>query len=356
MKLTLTDIAQLAELPVDTIIDARSPAEFAEDHLPGAVNLPSLSDAERAEVGTIYVQDDRFKARRIGAALVARNVAAHLQGPLSDKDGSWRPLVYCWRGGQRSGSFASILEQIGWRVSLLDGGYRAYRRLVVQMLYEAPLDLRLVLLDGNTGTAKTRLLEMLEIDGIQVIDLEGLANHRGSALGARAGGQPTQKLFDGRLAQRIAGLDPSRPVVIEAESHKVGARIVPPSLWSAMKAAPVVRVTAPVAARAAYLAEAYSDMTDQPDLLKNSLDLLRNLRGHETVDHWQMLVDGRDFDTLARELIVQHYDPGYDRARVRHDMADPETVALPALKDTALQTALPGLVEAISRATGSNAG
>ncbi|WP_113911751.1 tRNA 2-selenouridine(34) synthase MnmH [Roseovarius dicentrarchi] len=356
MKLTLTDIAQLAALPVDTIIDARSPAEYAEDHLPGAINLPSLSNAERAEVGTIYVQQDRFKARRIGAALVARNVAAHLEGPLAGKDGSWRPMVYCWRGGQRSGSFASILEQIGWRVSLLEGGYRAYRRLVVQMLYEAPLALTPVLLDGNTGTAKTRLLELLEDAGVQVIDLEGLANHRGSALGARAGGQPSQKLFDGRLAQRIAALDPARPVVIEAESHKVGARVVPPSLWSAMKAAPVVRVTAPVAARAAYLADAYGDMTDQPDLLKGSLDLLRNLRGHETVDHWQRMVDARDFNTLARELIVQHYDPGYDRARVRHDMARPETVDLPALDDAALQAALPGLIEAINRASGAGAG
>ena len=356
MKLALTSIAQLATLPIDKLIDARSPSEYAEDHLPGAINLPSLSDAERAEVGTIYVQDDRFKARRIGAALVARNVAAHLEGPLSTKDGSWRPLVYCWRGGQRSGSFASILEQIGWRVSLLDGGYRAYRRLVVQMLYEAPLAVKPVLLDGNTGTAKTRLLELLEAEGVQVIDLEGMANHRGSALGARAGGQPSQKLFDGRLAQRIAALDPARPVVIEAESHKVGTRIVPPSLWSAMKAAPSVRVTAPVAARAAYLAEAYGDMTEQPDLLKGSLDLLRNLRGHETVDHWQQMVDARDFNALAGELIVQHYDPGYARARARHAMAEAQTVDLPALDDAALKAALPTLIAAIGRAAGSSVG
>lgn len=356
MKLTLTEIAQLATLPVDTLIDARSPAEYAEDHLPGAINLPSLSDDERAEVGTIYVQDDRFKARRVGAALVARNVAAHLEGPLSAKDGSWRPLVYCWRGGQRSGSFASILDQIGWRVSLLDGGYRAYRRLVVNMLYEAELALTPVLLDGNTGTAKTRLLELLEAQGVQVIDLEGLANHRGSALGARPGGQPTQKLFEGRLAQRIAALDPARPVVIEAESHKVGTRIVPPSLWTAMKNAPVIRVTAPVAARAAYLATAYGDMTGQPGALKQNLDLLRHLRGHETVDHWQRMVDAQDFTALARELIVQHYDPGYENARARHDLATPQTVDLDTLDDAGLTAALPGLIDAIKRAAGSNAG
>ncbi|WP_138935724.1 tRNA 2-selenouridine(34) synthase MnmH [Roseovarius arcticus] len=351
MKLTLTDISELSHLAADTVIDARSPAEFAEDHLPGAINLPSLSDDERAQVGTIYVQDDRFKARRIGASLVARNVAAHLEGPLANYDGSWQPLVYCWRGGQRSGAFASILEQIGWRTHLLDGGYRAYRRLVVTMLYEQPLALRPVLLDGNTGTAKTRLLELLAGAGAQVIDLEGLANHRGSALGAREGGQPPQKLFEGRLAQCIAALDPLRPVVIEAESHKVGTRIVPPSLWMAMKDAPVVRVTAPLPARAQYLAKAYADMTDQPDVLIQSLDLLRPLRGHEAVDHWQAMVEAGEFPELAASLMQHHYDPGYERARERHDRAAAETVHLPALDDAALDKALPALMEAIERVT-----
>lgn len=349
MKLTLTDISELAHLAADTLIDARSPAEFAEDHLPGAINLPSLSDDERAQVGTIYVQDDRFKARRIGASLVARNVATHLEGPLANYDGSWQPLVYCWRGGQRSGAFASILDQIGWRTHLLDGGYRAYRRLVVTMLYEQPLALRPVLLDGNTGTAKTRLLELLAGAGVQVIDLEGLANHRGSALGAREGGQPPQKLFEGRLAQCIAALDPLRPVVVEAESHKVGTRIVPPSLWMAMKDAPVVRVTAPLSARAQYLAKAYADMTDQPDVLIQSLDLLRPLGGHEAVDQWQAMVGSGEFTELAASLMQHHYDPGYERARERHDRAAPETIDLPALNHAALDAALPALMDAIKR-------
>src|SRR6056297_3525094 len=161
MKFELPALSALRDLTVDTIIDARSPAEFAEDHLPGAINLPSLSDDERAQVGTIYVQDDRFKARKIGAAYVASNVAGYLRGALADKPGDWRPLVYCWRGGQRSGAFATILQQIGWRVRVLDGGYRAYRRLVANMLYDQPLTLKPVLLDGNTGTAKTRLLALL---------------------------------------------------------------------------------------------------------------------------------------------------------------------------------------------------
>ncbi|WP_101068067.1 tRNA 2-selenouridine(34) synthase MnmH [Roseovarius salinarum] len=347
MHLTLNSLDDLARLPADTVIDARSPAEFAEDHLPGAMNLPSLSDAERAEVGTIYVRQDRFLARKIGAAHVARNVARHLEGPLRDKDGGWRPLVYCWRGGQRSGAFASILQQIGWRARVLDGGYRAYRRLVVRLLYDRPLDLRPVLLDGNTGTAKTRLLALLADRGWQVVDLEGLANHRGSALGAMPGGQPTQKLFEGRIAQALARLDPARPVVIEAESNKVGQRIVPPALWQAMRAAPLVEVRAPASERACYLARAYADVTEAPERLVGRLDALRKLQGHARVDAWQAMARAGDYTELAHALIRDHYDPGYARVRRRQGKPPVARIDLDALDDATLATALPRLETAL---------
>ena len=147
-----------------------------------------LDDAERAEVGTIYKQVSPFTARKVGAALVAANAARHLQGPLADKPGGWRPLVYCWRGGQRSGSFASILAQIGWRVETIAGGYKAWRGLVVEALYDQPFPCPVVVLDGNTGSAKTEILNMLPGLGVQVLDLEGLARHRGSLFGAMPGG------------------------------------------------------------------------------------------------------------------------------------------------------------------------
>src|ERR1700749_323165 len=133
----------------DAVIDVRSPGEFAEDHIPGAINLPVLSNAERAEVGTIYVQGSKFEARRIGAAHVARNIAAHLDGPLSDRPGSFHPLVYCWRGGQRSNAMATVLAQVGWRTGLLTGGYKTYRRRVQRRLYDAEPWFRLILLDGH---------------------------------------------------------------------------------------------------------------------------------------------------------------------------------------------------------------
>jgi|SRR6056297_431940 len=352
MKFTLRDLRSLNDLPADTVIDARSPSEYAEDHLPGAINLPSLSDAERAEVGTIYVQDDRFKARKIGAAYVARNVAGYLQNELADRPGSWCPMVYCWRGGQRSNAFATILQQIGWRVRVLEGGYRAYRRLVVQLLYDDTLEIRPVLLDGNTGTAKTRLLALLAQRGWQVIDLEGLANHRGSALGGVAGGQPGQKLFEGRLARVLSELDPARPVVIEAESNKVGQRIVPPTLWAAMRAAPSVEIAAPLDERARYLARAYRDITATPEHLARQLDLLRPIRGNAQVDHWQDMAASGEFDALAEALILQHYDPAYAKARSRKTQRPAPHVGIAALDDEGLQRALPDLEEALTRAAG----
>ncbi|WP_296420860.1 tRNA 2-selenouridine(34) synthase MnmH [Pseudooctadecabacter sp.] len=302
----------------DTVIDVRSPAEFAEDHVPGALNLPALSNAERAEVGTIYVQDDPFKARKIGAALVARNVAAHLQGPLADKDGGWRPLVYCWRGGQRSGSFASILQQIGWRADVVTGGYQTFRGLVHGVAYDAPVSHRLILLDGNTGTGKTDVLLRLAKLGVQVIDLEGLANHRGSLLGEQAGGQPAQKAFETRVACALASLDPDRPTLIEAESSKVGDRIIPPTLWAAMKGAPRITIDAPLAARAAFLAEAYRDMVADQATFAAKLNILRRHRG-KRVDHWLDLLAQDDVEGLAAALMEDHYDPSYRAARARHD-------------------------------------
>jgi len=317
MALRFSSLSDLLDHGFDDVIDVRSPAEFAEDHIPGALNLPALSDAERARVGTIYKQVSPFDARKVGAALVARNVAAHLDGPLADRTGGWRPLVHCWRGGQRSGSVATILKAVGWRADTIEGGYQSWRRLVHAALYDTDLPCPVVLLDGNTGTAKTALLPLLAARGVQVIDLEGLAGHRGSRLGA-TGAQPSQKAFESALAVALARLDPARPLVVEAESSRIGARILPPRLWEAMKAAPRIEISAPVAARAAFLQEAYADMIDAPDRLARALEPLRRYRGHAVVDAWQAMLAGGDFAGLARALIEDHYDAAYTRSRAGH--------------------------------------
>ncbi len=315
-------IATLASLDAaslacfDDIVDVRTPAEFALDHVPSAVNLPVLSDAERAEVGTIYVQESRLKARRVGAALVARNIAAHLEGALKDKAGPWAPLIYCWRGGQRSHATATVLAQVGWRPTVIAGGYKAWRRHVTAALYDAEPAFRVVLLDGNTGSGKTEILRTLHEAGVQTLDLEGLAGHRGSLFGALAGRpQPSQKLFETRLLEALDRLDPARPILVEAESSKIGDLNVPPTLWKAMTAAPRIELSAPRAARARYLVGAYGDIAQDRQRLEQALANLPGRHGRKRIAQWRDMVQSGAFETLADALMEAHYDPAYERGR-----------------------------------------
>ncbi len=319
MAVKLGGLLEIFDLGFDDIIDVRAPAEWAEDHVPGAISLPVLDDDERARVGTIYKQVAPFAARKIGAGLVAKNAAKHLEGPLADKPGGWRPLVYCWRGGQRSGSFASILAQIGWRVEIIEGGYKSWRHLVVDALYDDVFPCPVVVLDGNTGSAKTDVLNRLPALGFQVIDLEGLANHRGSLFG-HMGDQPSQKAFEGRLAIALARLDPSRPVVVEAESSKVGEVRLPPKLWRAMVAAPRVAIAASRAARAGYLVTAYADMVADPARLDGILASLRAAHPADVIADWRVMAAAGRFVELAEALMEHHYDPRYGKHRARMEV------------------------------------
>lgn len=331
MAVQLNSLADVLALDFDDIIDVRAPSEWAEDHLPGAISLPVLDDDERARVGTIYKQVSPFSARKIGAALVAKNAAVHLEGPLAEKPGGWRPLVYCWRGGQRSGSFASILSQIGWRVEVVAGGYKTWRRLVVDALYNDPFPYRLVVLDGNTGSGKTEVLNLLPARGVQVIDLEGLANHRGSLFGSM-GDQPSQKAFEGRLALALARLDPSKPVVVEAESAKVGECRLPPKLWRAMVAAPRVAIEAPREARARYLLRAYADLVADTERLDAVVEQLALAHSREVIAEWRAMVAEGQFVDLATGLMEKHYDPRYGKHRARMEVPFTE-VAVEGLDD-----------------------
>lgn len=335
MARKLTRLGEIAQLPFDEIIDVRSPAEYAEDHVPGAISLPVLSNDERARVGTIYVQQDPFTARKLGAALLARNAAHHLETALRDRPGGWRPLVYCWRGGQRSNAFASILAQIGWRAEVVEGGYRSYRRLVVEMLHERALPHRIQLVEGGTGTAKTRLLHHIAALGGQVIDLEGMAEHRGSLFGQMGAAQPSQKMFESRIAGALAALDPARPVFVEAESSKVGDCLVPPSLWKAMRAAPFWEITAPLDARARHTVETYPDIVEDPARLEEVLSRLVRYHGHARVDDWRALAAAGDWPGLAAALIATHYDPAYKR--IRAGAPARAVFDLPDLSDETLQ-------------------
>ncbi len=304
----------------DAVIDARSPGEFALDRLPGAVNWPVLDDDERRIVGTEFRQVSDFEARKIGAAMVARNIAAHLEREAADKPRDWRPLVYCWRGGKRSGTLAWFLDQIGFRTHLLEGGYKAFRRTVVEQLDALPRRLELRVVCGRTGSGKTRLLQALECAGAQVLDLEGLANHRGSVLGLLPGRQqPTQKAFETALWQRLRRFDPARPVWVESESRRIGRLRVPEALIERMRRdAACVRVEMPDAARVQLLLEDYAFFADDPALFCRLLDGLVELRGRETVRAWQALARDGHWAEVYGALMQQHYDPMYLRSMARN--------------------------------------
>jgi tRNA 2-selenouridine synthase len=314
---TLVTVAQLTDF--DEIIDVRSESEYAEDHVPGAVSCPVLNDAERARVGKLHKQVSSFAAKRTGAALVSANIARHLEHRFSDRPREWRPLVYCWRGGSRSDAMAHVLRQVGWRAGRLEGGYRAYRRAVVEALASAPARIGWRSVCGATGCGKSRLLRALAGAGAQVLDLEELAAHRGSVLGNLPGcPQPSQKMFESRIWHALQGYAADRPVYVEAESRKVGNLRVPEALIVEMWRSPCIALEAPMAVRVAQLKNEYSHFTSDPAALGLQLDCLVALHGHGTIAEWKRMALAGDWDAFIEDMLERHYDPAYRRSMYRH--------------------------------------
>jgi tRNA 2-selenouridine synthase len=303
----------------DVVIDARSEAEFTDDHLPCAVNWPTLNNAERIEIGTLYKQVNPFEARKRGAAIAARNIAAHIDREVIDKPKEWKPLAYCWRGGQRSGSLSLILSQIGFRVTLVEGGYKAFRAAVVQDIARLAQALQFQVICGPTGSGKTRLLQALQALGEQVIDLEALANHRSSVLGAIPGlAQPTQKRFDTLIWNQLRGFDASRPVFVESESKKVGNLAVPVALMDAMRGSRCLNLQLSDSERVALLMEDYVYLMQDVDYFCNRLAALIPLKGHAVVDAWQAQARAGEFAPVVLDLLQNHYDPAYLQSMQRN--------------------------------------
>ncbi len=294
------------------IIDARSESEYALDRLPGAANWPTLNDAQREQIGTEYVQVNAFEAKKRGAALAAKNIAAHIEREVIALPKNWKPLIYCWRGGKRSGSLALILSEIGFEVTLIEGGYKAFRAAVVQDIARLSTQFNYRIICGPTGSGKTRLLQGLAREGAQVLDLEELAEHRSSVLGLIPGKpQPSQKQFDMRIWHALRQLDASRTVWAESESKKVGNVSIPDELMTAMRASPCARVELPIEERVKLLLEDYDFFVKDPTFFCERLDVLRDLRGHEVINRWQSQIKAGDVAPVVRELLELHYDPGY---------------------------------------------
>ena len=303
----------------DTIIDVRSPAEFAEDHIPGAINCPVLDDAQRAEIGTLYKQVSPFEAKKIGAALVAENIGRHLRERFLDRPKEWKPLIYCWRGGNRSGSMTTIFRAIGWKAVQLDGGYKTWRSHVVEQLGQLPQRFDFQVICGATGSAKTRILQAIAALGEQVLDLETLASHKGSVLGVLPGQpQPRQKWFETTLLQALEGFDPARPVWVEAESRKIGQLHLPDALIERIRGGACYHVAATLEARVAFLLADYDYFLQMPELLGERLDVLKGMHSRETMQRWQAMIAGAQWPALVRELLELHYDPLYARSQDRN--------------------------------------
>jgi tRNA 2-selenouridine synthase len=303
----------------DSVIDCRSPAEFAEDHIPGAISAPVLDDAERAAVGTMYKQLSAFDAKKLGASLAAKNIARHVETLFAGKPRGWRPLAYCWRGGKRSGAMAHILREVGWEAHTLEGGYRRYRQWVVSQLESLPETLQLRVIHGPTGSGKSRLLAALRRAGAQVLDLEDLAAHRGSVLGTLPHRpQPSQKWFESQLLEALRAFDAAKPVFVEGESKKIGQLQVPEALIARMRAARCLRLEAALEVRVTLLLDEYRHFLADPHSLEAQLDCLAGLHGREKIAAWKALAARGAWREFVARLLAEHYDPAYRRSSLKN--------------------------------------
>jgi tRNA 2-selenouridine synthase len=315
----------------DCIIDARSPSEYALDHIPGAINCPVLDDEERRIVGTLYKQEGAFEARRVGGAMVAANLARHLRERFADMPQNWRPLVYCWRGGMRSGSMVTWWRMVGWDAQQLTGGYKRWRQHAIAQIEAICPRLPLQVISGATGSAKTRVLHALAERGAQVLDLEGLAGHKGSLLGAVPGvEQPSQKAFETQLVTQLETFDLTRPVFVEAESRKIGRIALPTVLVERMRASPCIEIEASADDRLAFLLRDYAYLGDNGPALARRFEPMTALHGKEVIARWQGWALRAELPPLFAELTALHYDPLYARSQTQHFHRWPERRAVQA--------------------------
>lgn len=301
----LTPEAFLQRAESCPVFDARTPGEYAKGHIPGAHNLPLFSDEERHQIGILYKTQGREVAVLRGLEMVGPRLTDYI-AQVKEITDSRQILIHCWRGGMRSSSLAWLLETAGYRVALLQGGYKAYRRQV-QATLTAPWPL--LILSGMTGSGKTELLHMLRRRGEQVLDLEGLANHRGSAFGAIDGlAQPTTEQFENNISAQLQTLVADRPIWAEDESRRIGRAVINENLYQQMRNATVIKIDVPRERRVERLCVDYG--TEAPEKLAEAVtNISKRLGGEKTSTTLQAIANG-DISSAAH-AVLDYYDQTY---------------------------------------------
>lgn len=291
------------------VLDVRSPAEYAHAHIPTAHSLPLFTNEERKVVGTAYKQESKEKAIKIGLDYFGpkmRTLVEEVEELVKTKN--TKILVHCWRGGMRSGGVAWLLDLYGFEVYQLIGGYKAYRNWVLSQ-FERPYDI--TILSGNTGSGKTPLLHELEKSGIQMVDLESLANHKGSALGGiNQPPQPSQEMFENLLADKLSAKKVEESILIEDESQRIGNVNIPNDLWQNMKISELIYLQIPFEERLKYLVEEYGKLPFE-EIKSAILRIQKRLGGLETKNALQHLESQNLSDCFG--ILLRYYDKWYEK-------------------------------------------
>ena len=312
MRINKTIYKNRSQQEYNIIIDVRTPLEFKEDHIPNSINYPVLTNKQRHEIGIEY-KENSFYAKKVGASIISSNISKIINKIKFDK--KQKILIYCWRGGLRSLSLYLVLKQIGYDVTLLDGGYKNYRRFVVKFFETSCEKYKFNQIMGVTGVGKTLFIKELS-KTYQVIDFEGLANHKGSILGNIPNKiQPSQKYFETLIYEKIKSFNSKKNIWVESESIKVGKLSIPSKIWKNMPLGKNVKVISSLEERVRFILKDYKYFTNTPTLMKEALKVLRKIIPKEEFLMIEENLKKEKYFQFVKSLIEYHYDRAYKKTR-----------------------------------------